>query len=210
MTDKTEIVQDGQTGSNEEVKLEGADLTQEQLIGMLNEAKAKADENWNQLLRSRAEMDNLRRRAERDVESAHRYALDKIAAELLPVRDGLELGLNAASTAGAETPKIIEGMDITLKMLRGLMEKFNITEVNPQNEKFNPALHQAMSAQDNAEVEPNTVLAVYQKGYLLNDRLLRPAMVVVSRGGAAKKQEQGLDAHNSQDQGMPGHIDRMA
>ena len=210
MTDKTEIVQDGQTGSNEAVKLEGADLTQEQLIGMLNEAKAKADENWNQLLRSRAEMDNLRRRAERDVESAHRYALDKIAAELLPVRDGLELGLNAASTAGAETPKIIEGMDITLKMLRGLMEKFNITEVNPQNEKFNPALHQAMAAQDNAEVEPNTVLAVYQKGYLLNDRLLRPAMVVVSRGGAAKKPDQGLDAHNSQDQGMPGHIDRMA
>lgn len=209
MTDKTEV-QDGQTGSNEEVKLEGADLTQEQLIVMVNEAKAKADENWNQLLRSRAEMDNLRRRAERDVESAHRYALDKIAAELLPVRDGLELGLNAASTAGAETPKIIEGMDITLKMLRGLMEKFNITEVNPQNEKFNPALHQAMAAQDNAEVEPNTVLAVYQKGYLLNDRLLRPAMVVVSRGGAAKKQEQGLDAHNSQDQGSPGHIDRMA
>lgn len=209
MTDKTEV-QDGQTGSNEAVKLEGADLTQEQLIGMLNEAKAKADENWNQLLRSRAEMDNLRRRAERDVESAHRYALDKIAAELLPVRDGLELGLNAASTVGAETPKIIEGMDLTLKMLRGLMEKFHITEVNPQNEKFNPALHQAMSAQDNAEVEPNTVLAVYQKGYLLNDRLLRPAMVVVSRGGAAKKQEQGLDAHNSQDQGSPGHIDRMA
>ncbi len=209
MTDKTEV-QDGQTGSNEAVKLEGADLTQEQLIGMLNEAKAKADENWNQLLRSRAEMDNLRRRAERDVESAHRYALDKIAAELLPVRDGLELGLNAASTAGAETSKIIEGMDLTLKMLRGLMEKFNITEVNPQNEKFNPALHQAMSAQDNAEVEPNTVLAVYQKGYLLNDRLLRPAMVVVSRGGAAKKQEPGLDAYNSQDQGSPGHIDRMA
>lgn len=202
MSDKTEAVQDNQIDSAEEAQdtLLGADVSQEQLIAMLDEAKAKADDHWNQLLRSKAEMENLRRRAERDVENAHRYALEKIAAELLPVRDSLELGFNAASASGGvESQKIVEGMDLTLKMLRGVMEKFNIVEVNPQNEKFNPALHQAMSAQENTEVDPNTVLAVYQKGYSLNDRLLRPAMVVVSRGGPAKKQQESQD-----------HIDRMA
>lgn len=204
-----ETVQDDQASDTS--KAQGAEPSQEQLLQLLNEAQAKAEDNWNQLLRARAEMENLRRRAERDVESAHKYALERIAAELLPVRDSLELGLNAAA-GSPESSKIVEGMDLTLKILRGVMEKFNITEINPNNERFNPALHQAMSAQENAEVEPNTVLVVYQKGYMLNDRLLRPAMVVVSRGGPAKKQEQNpkAEGQNSDKSNPQGHFDQTA
>lgn len=156
----------------------------EQLLLTLQDTQAKADEHWNQLLRTRAEMENLRRRAERDVESAHKYALEKFVDELLPVRDSLEMGLVTVGDEAADIVKIREGFDMTVKMMRSAMEKMGVKEINPQGEKFNPELHQAMVAQEAADAEPNTVLAVYQKGYLLNDRVVRPALVVVSKAKA--------------------------
>lgn len=145
---------------------------------LLDEARAKAESYWNDLLRVRAETDNLRRRAERDVENAHKFALERFVTELLPVKDSLELGLAATTN---DVTKLREGMDLTLKMLTSAISKFGVAEINPLNERFNPELHQAMTVQPSAAVPPNTVLTVYQKGYTLNDRLVRPALVIVSQ-----------------------------
>lgn len=146
----------------------------------LQEATAKADQNWDAVLRTRADMENLRKRQARELENAHKYALDKIAMELLPVRDTLEMGVAAAATE-AEMSKIVEGTELTLKMMTQAIEKFNILEVDPVGEKFNPDLHQAISMQEGTDKPANTVLNVMQKGYTLNDRLLRPAMVVIAK-----------------------------
>lgn len=151
------------------------------LQAQLEKANAKADENMDLALRTRAEMENLRKRQSRELENAHKYALDKIAAELLPVRDTLELGVAAADDEQAELAKIVEGTELTLKMLTQALEKHNILEVNPLGEKFNPDLHQAISMQEGTDKDANTVLTVMQKGYTLNDRLLRPAMVVIAK-----------------------------
>ncbi len=159
----------------------GQDPSHEQLLITLQDAQAKADQHWNQLLLARAETENVRRRAERDVESAHKYALEKFVRELLPVRDSLELGLAATEGEQSDLGKIREGMELTLKVFGNALEKFGVKAVEPKGDKFNPELHQAMAMQETSDVEPNTVLTVYQKGYTLNDRLLRPAMVVVSR-----------------------------
>lgn len=139
----------------------------------------KAREHWDQVLRTQAELENLRRRAERDLENAHKYALERFVKELLPVRDSLELGLKAASEAQAD--KIREGMEMTLRMLDQVFEKYGIRELDPVGERFDPERHEAVSTQADASQPPNTVVAVMQKGYTLNDRLLRPAMVVVSK-----------------------------
>lgn len=148
---------------------------------LLEDARAKADQHWDQLVRLQAELENSRRRAERDVENAHKYALDRFAVELLPVRDSLELGLAAASGDDPSLDKLREGTEMTLKLLTGAMEKFGIREVDPCGQPFNPELHQAMSMQPTADQPANTVVAVMQKGYTLNDRLVRPAMVVVAK-----------------------------
>jgi len=153
----------------------------EKLQAKLESANTRADEQKDLALRTHAEMDNLRKRQSRELENAHKYALDKIAEELLPVRDTLELGVAAADEEQAELAKIVEGTELTLKMLTQALEKFNICEVNPVGEKFNPDLHQAISVQEGTDKEANTVLNVMQKGYTLNDRLLRPAMVVIAK-----------------------------
>ena len=151
------------------------------LQAQLEVANAKVAENMDLALRTRAEMENLRKRQARELENAHKYSLDKIAAELLPVRDTLELGVAAADEEDAELEKIVEGTGLTLKMLTQALEKFNILEVDPLGEKFNPDLHQAISMQEGTDKPANTVLTVMQKGYTLNDRLLRPAMVVIAK-----------------------------
>ena len=135
----------------------------------------------DQALRSTAEVENIRRRSERDLANAHKYALDNFAQELLPVLDSLEMGVSAASESGADVEKLREGSEMTLKMAIGVVEKFGIQQIDPQGEKFNPELHQAMSTQPTDEMEPNMVVTVYQKGYTLNERLIRPALVVVSQ-----------------------------
>ncbi|HFD92158.1 MAG TPA: nucleotide exchange factor GrpE [Gammaproteobacteria bacterium] len=157
---------------------EGA--SREELLLTLQDARAKADEHWNQLLRVRADFDNYQRRAKRDLENAHKFALESFVRDLLPIVDSLEMGIAAARQQGASADQVREGMELTLKMFQDVLEKFGVKTINPDGEKFNPELHQAMSMQPTPDVEPNTVLTVYQKGYVLNDRLVRPAMVVVS------------------------------
>ena len=152
-----------------------------ELKAQLEQASAKADENMDLALRTRAEMENLRKRQSRELENAHKYALDKMAEELLPVRDTLELGVAAAAEEQADLSKVVEGTELTLKMLTQALEKFNILEVNPVGDKFDPDLHQAISVQEGTDKPANTVLNVMQKGYTLNDRLLRPAMVVLAK-----------------------------
>jgi molecular chaperone GrpE len=155
-----------------------------ELQALLTDARSKADEHWDQCLRLQAELENLRKRSERDLSQAHKFALEKFAAELLPVKDSLEMGVAAAAEESATVEHLREGSELTLKMFTSALEKFKIKEINPLNEQFNPEYHEAMSMQERADVAPNTVVTVVQKGYLLNDRLIRPAMVIVSRAAA--------------------------
>ncbi len=162
----------------DEAQLESPEKNANSLEAQLEIAQAKASENWDQFLRTKAEMDNLRRRHQKDIENAHKFGVEKLVNELLPVIDSMDLGL-AVEDANAESLR--EGMEMTMNMLKKMMEKLGIEEINPLNEKFDPDKHQAMSMQPSAEVEPNTVIAVMQKGFSLNNRLLRPAMVLVSK-----------------------------
>jgi molecular chaperone GrpE len=166
------------TAASPPAEASGDSLEVETLKARLGEAQAKADDHWEQLLRLRADMENLRKRTERELEGAHKYALERFALELLKVRDSLELGLAATDSAAAD--HLREGTELTLKQLTTVLEKFGIRQVAPEGEKFNPELHQAMSTQPTSELEPGHVMTVYQKGYTLNDRLLRPALVLVS------------------------------
>lgn len=159
---------------------ESEEMSIEALQAKLEEAQAKADENWDQLVRSRAEMDNMRRRTERDLVNAHKFALEKFAQELLPVIDSMEMGVAAAMDENADVSKLREGTEMTLKMFETAIEKFGIKGVHPHGEAFNPEHHQAMTMIDSPAHEPNTIIDVMQKGYLLNERLVRPAMVVVA------------------------------
>jgi molecular chaperone GrpE len=180
-----------EAAATEETVEEGAEHT-EDLMPLLEDARAKADEHWNQLLRVQAEMDNTRRRAKQDVENAHKFALEKFALELLPVKDSLEMGLAAADGDNEAMAQLKEGTELTLKMLISVLEKFGIEAIDPTGDTFDPEKHQAMSMQESAEHKPNTVMAVMQKGYQLNERLLRPAMVVVSKAAAdASATEEG-------------------
>ncbi|MEM6985286.1 MAG: nucleotide exchange factor GrpE [Pseudomonadota bacterium] len=142
---------------------------------------ARADEQAALALRLHADMENLRKRAARDIDNAHKFSLEKFANELLPVRDSLEMGLDAANKDDADVSGIREGTDLTLKMLVSAMDKFQLVALDPTGESFDPERHQAMTLQESAEHAPNTVMAVMQKGYTLNDRLLRPALVMVSK-----------------------------
>ena len=147
-------------------------------------AEARADENWNRYLRAAAETENVRKRAVRDVENARKFALESFGRDILAVKDSLEMGIQAAETADVET--LLEGKEATLKVLATTLERFGIQEVNPEGEPFDPELHEAMTMQPSADVEPGSVLTVIQKGYSLNGRLLRPAMVVVAAEAATK------------------------
>jgi molecular chaperone GrpE len=153
-----------------------------ELHALLEDARNKADEHWNQCLRLQAEVENLRKRAQRDLENAHKFGLEKFAVDLLPVKDSLEMGINAAEGESVDPVKLKEGASLTLKMLGDVMERFGIVEIDPQGQRFNPDFHEAMSIQERSDVEPNTVVTVVQKGYTLNDRLIRPAMVIVAQG----------------------------
>jgi molecular chaperone GrpE len=152
----------------------------EELSTALEQIQQKADGYWNDLLRARAEIDNVRKRTEREVANAHKYGQERLILELLPVKDSLELGL-AASDQPTSIEGLREGIELTLKMFSTVLEKTGVAVIEPQGERFNPELHQAMTVQGSSEVEPGTVLMVVQKGYLLHDRVLRPAMVVVAK-----------------------------
>jgi len=163
---------------------ETAENESDSLQAALDEAEARAEENWNQFLRARAEMENQRRRAEKDVAQARQQALEKLAGELLAVKDSLEMGVQAARGEEATVGKLAEGSELTLRMFDQALEKFSIEPINPEGERFDPEKHEAMAAQESTDAEPNTVLTVVQKGYRMGDRLLRPAMVIVAKAPA--------------------------
>ncbi len=155
-----------------------------ELTALLEDARGKADKHWDQCMRLQADIENLHKRGERDLANAHKYGLERFATELLPVKDSLELGLDAFDKDNAEIEKLKEGVELTLQMLGNALERFEIKEINPLEEPFNPDFHQAMSMQPRDDVAPNTVVTVVQKGYQLHDRLIRPAMVIVSQAPA--------------------------
>ncbi len=144
---------------------------------VMAELQAKADENWERYVRAAAETENVRKRAARDVEHAHKFALERFGKELLGVKDTLEMGIAAD---GASIESLIEGSDATLKLLGSVLERFGIVEIDPEGEPFDPEFHEAISMQPSDGAEPNSVITVVQKGYTLNGRLLRPAMVIVA------------------------------
>ena len=147
----------------------------------LVEARRAAQEHLDRALRAQAELENVRRRMARDVENAHKFALERFVSDLLPVKDSLELGLAASAEKGASAAGIAEGIELTLRMFMQAMEKFGVKAVDPAGEPFDPQFHQAITMQESATAESGTVLTVVQKGYLLNERLVRPAMVIVAK-----------------------------
>jgi len=156
--------------------------TAEVLAERLREAERRADEHWQQVLRARAELENLQKRSAKEVENAQKYALERFVSELLPIKDSMELGLSAARDQNADIAKVREGIELTLKLFRTAMEKFGIQEVEPaRGAAFDPQYHEAMSTQEVEDVESGQVVMVVQKGYLLNERLVRPAMVIVAK-----------------------------
>jgi len=144
---------------------------------LLKQAELKAQEHYDAWLRAKAETENMRKRAQEDVSKAHKFAIENFSSELLAVKDSLEAAL---ATDNATIENMKSGVELTLKQLSAAFQKFNVTEVDPMGEKFDPHKHQAMSMVE-ADAEPNTVVAVMQKGYQLHDRMLRPALVMVAK-----------------------------
>ncbi|QSB00289.1 nucleotide exchange factor GrpE [Methylomonas sp. EFPC1] len=158
-----------------------AAVTVEALQEQLEQAQQQAAANLDKAIRTMAEMENLKKRVQKDLDDERKYGLAKFAKELLSVLDSLELGLQAATGDSPEIVKLREGSELTIKQFESVFAKFNIETVDPIGQAFNPELHQAMVMQPSATAQPNTVLNVFQKGYVLNGRLLRPAMVVVAK-----------------------------
>ena len=165
----------------------------DQLRAELEQARTEAGENLDRFLRAKAEAENTRRRAEADITAAHKYALDRFAAEIISVRDSLDLArmVELPKDTSPAVQKMHEGLDLTLKLMDSVFQKFGVTLLDPKGQKFDPERHQAISMVDSVEVPPGHVVNVVQKGYLLNDRLLRPAMVVVARAAPAAAKPAG-------------------
>jgi molecular chaperone GrpE len=168
----------------EEASLEAVPAPLAQFEEQLAEALKKAEESQDRMLRTQAEMENLRRRTEKEVQDARKFALERFAKDLLAVLDSLELGIQAAASDSPEVAKLREGSELTLKQFLGVLERFNVRPIEAMGQKFDPGLHQAISMEPRADVEPNAVVRVFQKGYTLNERLLRPAMVVIAQAVA--------------------------
>ncbi|OOE63978.1 MULTISPECIES: nucleotide exchange factor GrpE [Salinivibrio] len=169
----------------------GADIEHEETAAMiariteleaaLEASEAKVQEQQDSVLRARADVDNMRRRTEQEVDKARKFALEKFAGELLPVIDNLERAVEMADKEDESIKPMVEGVELTLKTMMDTIDKFGLKAIDPQGQPFDPELHQAMTIQESAEHEPNTVMMVMQKGYELNGRVVRPAMVMVSK-----------------------------
>ena len=181
-TDAEDVEVEATTLAQEEVD-ERQEATTDQVAGLLQEIerlKMEVQESSDKAVRATAELDNIRKRTSRDIENAHKYALERFVSELLPVLDSMELGINASQSA-EDIESLREGMDLTLKMLFDRMGKFGVKTIDPAGEKFDPEWHEAVSIQELEGSEPGQVVTVMQKGYELNGRLVRPAMVVVAK-----------------------------
>ena len=189
LTDIHEVVGDTVEDSevSESPESEDQTLSPEAQIEALEDELAKTRDD---ALRTLAEAQNIRRRSEKDIENARKFALEKFASELLGVADNLERALDSADKDNEVVKVLLEGVSLTQKSLVDTLAKFNIMQLDPLGEPFDPQFHQAMSMVENPDVEPNTVTLVMQKGYVLNERLLRPAMVMVSKAVAPSIDEQ--------------------
>lgn len=172
----TDILQDHET----QTLLNQADYAD--LMEKLNSAEQKNAEYWERILRMQADADNLARRTEREINNAHKFALERFLTDLLPVIDNLERGIEAArEISNAQVDAIKSGVELTLQMLQEVLAKTGVQIVHPVNQQFNPDLHEAISTQNSVDSQPGIVLTVLQKGYVLNGRLIRPAMVIVAK-----------------------------
>ncbi|MCZ4295945.1 nucleotide exchange factor GrpE [Vibrio sinaloensis] len=167
--------------NEEEVELDEQEAKIAQLEAALLSSEAKVKEQQDSVLRAKAEVENMRRRTETEIDKARKYALNKFAEELLPVIDNLERAIQAADTENEVIKPLLEGVELTHKTFVDTVSKFGLKEINPEGETFNPELHQAMSIQESPDHESNTVMFVMQKGYELNGRVVRPAMVMVAK-----------------------------
>ncbi|MDP2097016.1 MAG: nucleotide exchange factor GrpE [Methylobacter sp.] len=182
----SQVKTESETAAETHTELSGHELTTEELQQALFEAAQKAQENWDKAVRVQAEMENLKRRTQKDLEDAHKFALSSFAKELLPVLDSLVLGLQAATGDSEDVKKFREGSELTIKQFESVFAKFKIETIDPLGQPFNAELHQAMAMQAVEGAAPNTVVNVFQKGYVLNGRLLRPAMVLVAKAAENK------------------------
>jgi len=157
---------------------EGDDPLRDPVAEQIADLEAKVAENWDKYLRTSAELENVRKRAARDVENAHKFALERFSTDLLTVRDSLEMALATGDDATVESLR--EGSESTLKLMVSVIQRFGVEELDPHGQPFDPEQHEAMTMQPSADAEPGSVLTVFQKGYALNGRLLRPARVVVA------------------------------
>ncbi|MAR89453.1 MAG: nucleotide exchange factor GrpE [Pseudomonadota bacterium] len=179
-TEATEAAAESSGTESEAAEAEAPSV--DSLLAEVASLQDKVKAQQDSVLRAQAEMQNVRRRAERDVENAHKFALEKFSADLLPVIDSLERALDAADNLESEAVKgMRDGVELTLKMFVDTLGKHGVEQINPMGEPFNPEFHQAMTMVPNPEMEPNSVMDVMQKGYVLRGRLVRPAMVVVSK-----------------------------
>ncbi|WP_260259640.1 nucleotide exchange factor GrpE [Vibrio intestinalis] len=166
---------------NEETEQDEQEAKIAQLEAALLSSEAKVKDQQDDVLRAKAEVENMRRRTEQEIDKARKYALNKFAEELLPVIDNLERAIQAADTENEAVKPILEGVELTHKTFVDTVAKFGLKEINPEGEAFNPEFHQAMSIQESPDHESNTVMFVMQKGYELNGRVVRPAMVMVAK-----------------------------
>ncbi|MDC0610473.1 nucleotide exchange factor GrpE [Vibrio sp.] len=165
----------------EEPELDAQEAKIAQLEAALLSSEAKVKDQQESVLRAKAEVENMRRRTEQEIDKARKYALGRFAEELLPVIDNLERAIQAADPENEVIKPILEGVEMTHKSFVDTIAKFGLKEINPEGETFNPEFHQAMSIQESPDHESNTVMFVMQKGYELNGRVLRPAMVMVAK-----------------------------
>ncbi|MDN2480462.1 nucleotide exchange factor GrpE [Vibrio agarivorans] len=165
----------------EEVEQDETESKIAQLEAALLSSEAKVQEQQDAVLRAKAEVENMRRRTEQEIDKARKFALNKFAEELLPVIDNLERAIQAADAENEVVKPILEGVELTHKTFQDTLAKNGLTEINPEGETFNPEMHQAMSIQESPDHESNTVMFVMQKGYELNGRVVRPAMVMVAK-----------------------------
>jgi len=210
--EEVELIEEVETEAELEAEAEAEEkpeqLSVEELQKQLKQAEKKAADNWDKALRIQAEMENLKRRTQKDLENAHKYGLEKFAKELLSVIDSLELGIQASTSDAPEVMALKEGSELTIKQFESVFAKFNIEAIDPMGQAFNPEQHQAMTMQPSADVEPNTVINVFQKGYILNGRLIRPAMVVVSQ--AVKVSEKSVETDDDKPDADSVNLDEQA
>ncbi|MDO9167928.1 MAG: nucleotide exchange factor GrpE [Methylobacter sp.] len=183
---ESQVETESETIAEPYTELTEHEFTVDELKQALAQAEQKAQENWDKAVRIQAEMENLKRRTQKDLEDAHKFALTGFAKELLSVLDSLVLGLQAATGDSEDVKKFREGSELTIKQFESAFAKFKIEAIDPIGQPFNAELHQAMAMQAVEDAEPNTVVNVFQKGYVLNGRLLRPAMVLVAKAAEKK------------------------